>query len=58
MARQRRARLTVMHVYEPRVRAEQRQAERATFRRALKALGRTRPEIIEVESGAPGAAIR
>ena len=58
MARQRRTRLTVMHVYEPRLSVEHRQAEAATFRRALTALGRTRPEIIEVESGAPGAAIR
>ncbi|MEP7104247.1 MAG: glucosyl-3-phosphoglycerate synthase [Chloroflexota bacterium] len=58
MARHRRTRLTVMHVYEPRLSAEDRQAEATTFRRALKALGRTRPEIIEVESGTPGAAIR
>jgi glucosyl-3-phosphoglycerate synthase len=47
-----------MHVYEPRLSPAQRQAEATTFRRALKALGRTRPEIIEVESQAPGAAIR
>jgi glycosyltransferase involved in cell wall biosynthesis len=58
MARHKRIRLNVMHVYEPRLSVEQRQAEARTFRRALKALGRTRPEIIEVESGAPGSAIR
>ena len=58
MTRLKRCRLNVMHVYEPRLSAEQRRAEAATFRRALKALGRTRPEIIEVESGAPGSAIR
>lgn len=58
MARHRRCRLNVMHVYEPRLDADQRQAEAATFRRALRALGRTRPEIIEVDSGTPGSAIR
>jgi len=58
LSRQRRARLTVMHVYEPGLSPGSRTAEAATFRRALKALGRTRPEVLEVESTAPEAAIR
>jgi len=58
LARQRRARLTVMHVYEPRTPPERRRAESAAFRHALKVLGRARADLLEVESNAPAAAIR
>jgi glucosyl-3-phosphoglycerate synthase len=58
LSRSRRAKLTVMHVYEPGLSPESRMAEASTFRSALKALGRTRPEVIEVESTAPEVAIR
>ncbi len=58
LARNRRATLTVMHVYEPRLSAEQRAEERRRFEDALQVLGRQRRQVIEIESGTPGAAIR
>src|SRR5581483_1155111 len=58
LARQLRAQLTVMHVYEPRLSEQQRREESMRFRRAMRSLGRMRKRVIEVESGAPGAAIR
>jgi glucosyl-3-phosphoglycerate synthase len=47
-----------MHVYEPRLSEAHRREESARFRETLKAIGRTRRRVIEVESGTPGAAIR
>ncbi len=58
LARSRRAGLTVMHVYEPRLSPEQREAERRQLREALRVLGRQRRQVIEIESSTPGAAIR
>ncbi len=58
LARSRGAPLTVMHVYEPRLSSEQRLEDRQRFEEALEVLGRQRRQVIEVESGTPGAEIR
>jgi glucosyl-3-phosphoglycerate synthase len=47
-----------MHVYEPRLSGAHRGEEAERFREALKSISGTRPRVIEIESGAPGAAIR
>ncbi|HEX6548662.1 MAG TPA: glucosyl-3-phosphoglycerate synthase [Candidatus Dormibacteraeota bacterium] len=57
LARGRRAALTVMHVYDPRLSHAQRVQERETFNEALKSLGRIRHTVKEVDAGA-AAAIR